>query len=71
LDDTEMLRTFNCGIGMVIVAEAARASEVMSALKAAGEAPVRIGEIGPPGGATSTAKGKGEAWAVRFRGALK
>jgi phosphoribosylformylglycinamidine cyclo-ligase len=70
LDDTEMLRTFNCGIGMVVVAEAARADEVMAALKDAGEAPVRIGQIGAPGGAKSSAKGKGESWAVRFSGKL-
>jgi phosphoribosylformylglycinamidine cyclo-ligase len=66
----EMLRTFNCGIGMVIVAEAARADNVIAALTTAGEVPVRIGEIGPPGGEKSAAKGKGESWAVRFAGKL-
>ncbi len=43
--EREMLRTFNCGIGMIVVAEAARASEVEAALTAAGEAPVRVGEV--------------------------
>jgi len=43
--EREMLRTFNCGIGMIVVAEAARADEVRNALEAAGEAPVRVGEI--------------------------
>jgi phosphoribosylformylglycinamidine cyclo-ligase len=43
--EREMLRTFNCGVGMIVVAEAARAAEVEAALKAAGEAPVRIGEV--------------------------
>jgi phosphoribosylformylglycinamidine cyclo-ligase len=41
----EMLRTFNCGIGMVVVAARARADEVLSALRQAGESPVDLGEI--------------------------
>ena len=43
--EREMLRTFNCGVGMIVVAEAARAAEVEAALKAAGESPVRMGEV--------------------------
>ncbi len=70
LDATEMLRTFNCGIGMVIVADQARAGEVCDALKAAGEAPVTIGDVVSPSGRKSDAKGKGEAWAVDYTGAL-
>ncbi|QGM95701.1 phosphoribosylformylglycinamidine cyclo-ligase [Methylocystis rosea] len=42
---SEMLRTFNCGIGMVVVASEPAASEVESALRAVGEKPVRIGEV--------------------------
>ncbi|WP_439499815.1 phosphoribosylformylglycinamidine cyclo-ligase [Bosea sp. (in: a-proteobacteria)] len=45
--EREMLRTFNCGIGMVVAAEAGKAKEVEDALSAAGEAPVRLGEIIP------------------------
>ena len=71
LDDTEMLRTFNCGIGMVVVADKARAGEVVEALTAAGEEPVILGEIIPPTGEKSDAKGKGEAWAVKYEGRLK
>jgi phosphoribosylformylglycinamidine cyclo-ligase len=71
LDDPEMLRTFNCGIGMVVVAEKARAGEVMQALTDAGEAPVILGEIVAPTGEKSDAKGKGEAWAVQYEGRLK
>ncbi len=43
--EKEMLRTFNCGIGMIVVAEAAKAAEVEIALRNAGEKPVRVGEI--------------------------
>lgn len=71
LDDTEMLRTFNCGIGMVIVADKARAGDVIAALKDAGEAPVIIGDVIAPTGEKSDAKGKGEANAVKFEGKLK
>ena len=43
--EKEMLRTFNCGIGMIVVAQAAKAGEVETALRNAGEKPVRVGEI--------------------------
>ena len=43
--ESEMLRTFNCGIGMIVVAQAAKANEVETALRNAGEKPVRVGEI--------------------------
>jgi phosphoribosylformylglycinamidine cyclo-ligase len=70
LDDAEMLRTFNCGIGMVVVADKARSAAVLAALKEAGEAAVVIGEITAPTGMKSDAKGKGEAWAVAYEGRL-
>jgi phosphoribosylformylglycinamidine cyclo-ligase len=41
----EMIRTFNCGIGMAVVAEAGRAAEVEEALARAGERVYRIGRI--------------------------
>jgi len=43
--DTEMHRVFNCGIGMVIVVEAAQADAVAATLAAQGETVSRIGEI--------------------------
>jgi phosphoribosylformylglycinamidine cyclo-ligase len=42
---SEMLRAFNCGIGMVVVASEPNAGEVEAALRAVGEKPLRIGEI--------------------------
>jgi phosphoribosylformylglycinamidine cyclo-ligase len=71
LPDAEMLRTFNCGIGMVAVVAKDGADTVMASLAASGENPIVIGEITPPGGEKSAAKGKGDAWAVTYEGKLK
>ncbi len=70
LDDAEMLRTFNCGIGMIVIAHKARALEVIEALETAGEHPIVIGNVEAGRGVKSSAKGKGEAEAVRFSGRL-
>ena len=43
--DDEMLRTFNCGIGMAICVPAASADAAIAALQALGETVYRIGEI--------------------------
>ena len=70
LDDAEMLRTFNCGTGMIVIADKARALEVIQALETAGEHPIVIGNVEAGRGVKSSAKGKGEAEAVRFSGRL-
>ena len=41
----EMLRTFNCGIGMMVVIEATQLAHVQAILEAAGETVYRVGEI--------------------------
>lgn len=45
VEPREMLRTFNCGLGMLVVVEAGRAEAVCSALAAAGEQPLNVGRI--------------------------
>jgi phosphoribosylformylglycinamidine cyclo-ligase len=40
-----MHRTFNCGIGMVVVVAAAQADAALAALRASGETAQLIGEV--------------------------
>jgi phosphoribosylformylglycinamidine cyclo-ligase len=58
LDEAEMLKTFNCGIGMIVVAEAGRAGALKGLLEGAGERVFELGHV---------VKGDGVAYA----GALK
>jgi len=46
----EMLRTFNCGIGMVAIVPAAEADAVIAVLEQNGEKAVRLGEVVPAQG---------------------
>jgi phosphoribosylformylglycinamidine cyclo-ligase len=58
--EQEMLRTFNCGIGMIAVVDANKAAVASEAFQAHGESVVRLGEV---------TKARGEA-RVDFRGRL-
>ena len=71
LDDAEMLRTFNCGIGMILVVARNARMLLLALLEDGRRDPVRIGEIEPGRGVKSQAKGKGEAEAVRYSGRLE
>jgi phosphoribosylformylglycinamidine cyclo-ligase len=43
--ESEMLRTFNCGIGMVVIVESSRAAEVLRAFRSAEEDAAAIGRV--------------------------
>jgi phosphoribosylformylglycinamidine cyclo-ligase len=47
IDDGEMLRTFNCGIGMVVAIPADRADEAAELLRSQGETVYRLGVVEP------------------------
>ncbi len=48
--EAEMLRTFNCGIGLIVIAAPDAAEAVVAALQTEGENPVLIGEVTPYAG---------------------
>ena len=52
--EAEMLRTFNCGIGMIVVVDVTESERVMEVLTAAGERPIVVGRIVPPASARVT-----------------
>ncbi|MDY6832424.1 MAG: phosphoribosylformylglycinamidine cyclo-ligase [Thermodesulfobacteriota bacterium] len=47
VEDREMTRTFNNGIGLVVVVPAKKADDAMASIRAVGEKPFLIGEITP------------------------
>ncbi|MBV9219871.1 MAG: phosphoribosylformylglycinamidine cyclo-ligase [Methylobacteriaceae bacterium] len=57
--EREMLRTFNCGIGMAILTPREAVAETQAALRGASEAPVPIGEVvAAPQGANVLTRGR-------------
>ncbi len=61
--EAEMLRTFNCGIGLIAVVSAQCAGRIIEAFQNAGDKAVRLGTLVPGG--------KGAEAKVVYRGALK
>ena len=59
ISEREMLRTFNCGIGMICVTTAESADEVMRILQDQGEQVVRVGTIAERQGAEEQVKPRG------------
>jgi len=59
--EREMLRTFNCGIGLIAVVDATKATDVIAVFNQAGESAFAIGTLVPGEGGEST---------VRYRGAF-
>ncbi|MQT11138.1 phosphoribosylformylglycinamidine cyclo-ligase [Segnochrobactrum spirostomi] len=57
IEAKEMLRTFNCGIGMVVVVSPEEADAVTATLRAHGETVSVIGEIMPRGGSPVAYRG--------------
>ncbi len=45
IDTAEMARTFNCGIGMVVICDSTNKDKIVGALNAAGEKASVIGEV--------------------------
>jgi len=45
VEAAEMLRTFNCGIGMILIVEQSRVSDVVDVLQREGEKPVKLGVV--------------------------
>ncbi|HEY9579235.1 MAG TPA: phosphoribosylformylglycinamidine cyclo-ligase [Rhizorhapis sp.] len=64
IEPEEMARTFNCGIGMVLVVREEDVAEVTQALTVAGEAATRIGHI-QAGEKGCTVRGSADCWSAR------
>jgi phosphoribosylaminoimidazole synthetase len=64
IEPEEMARTFNCGIGMVLVVPEASADDLLAGLIAAGETVHRIGHV-KAGEKGCTVRGSAETWSAR------
>jgi phosphoribosylformylglycinamidine cyclo-ligase len=68
ISETEMLRTFNCGIGMVLIVEADKAHDIAEMFRHLGESCVTLGWLQDGSGRDADEHGK-RAW-VDTRGKL-
>jgi phosphoribosylformylglycinamidine cyclo-ligase len=64
IEPEEMARTFNCGIGMVVVSPERNVTAVINTLKGAGETVFRIGKV-REGTRGCTVAGGAETWSAR------
>jgi phosphoribosylformylglycinamidine cyclo-ligase len=64
LAPTELLNTFNCGLGMIVVVEAASADRLTALLQEAGETVHRVGQLvsAAPGAAQVVVSAKAGTW---------
>ena len=64
IEPAEMARTFNCGVGMVLVVDDDEVDTLSADLTAAGETVLRIGRI-EPGQRGCTVRGSVETWSAK------
>jgi phosphoribosylformylglycinamidine cyclo-ligase len=64
IEPEEMTRTFNCGIGMIVIVHPAEADPVSDMLRQAGETLYPIGKI-RPGQKGCTVTGSADSWSAR------
>jgi phosphoribosylformylglycinamidine cyclo-ligase len=64
IEPEEMARTFNCGVGMVLIADRAEVGGLTETLSAAGETVLRIGEV-QAGERGCTVAGDAGTWSAR------
>ncbi len=62
IEGREMLRTFNCGLGMLVVVRADAVDTVETALRTHGETPVRVGRIERRDGDAVVFDGLDQTW---------